>query len=46
MALWKDYRAYHNEQPLRDAIDFVVVNFHLNNNLRRLNIKVAIAISN
>ena len=31
MALWKDYRAYHYEQPLRDAIDFVVVNFYLNN---------------
>ena len=33
MALCKDYRVYHNEQPLRDALDFVVLNFH---NLRML----------
>ena len=31
VALWKDYRAYHNEQPLRVAMDFVVVNDRLHN---------------
>ena len=31
VSLWKDYRAYHNEQPLRVARDFVVVNDHLHN---------------
>ena len=39
VALWKDYRAYHTEQPLRVAMDFVVVmiTYTINlMNLRRL----------
>ena len=31
VALWKDYRAYHNEQPLKAAMHFVVVNYCLYN---------------
>ena len=26
VALWQDYRAHHNMQPVRDALDFVIVN--------------------
>ena len=31
VALWKDYRAYQNEQPLRVAMYFVAVNDRLHN---------------
>ena len=31
VALWNYYRAYHNEQPLKVAMDFVVVNDRLHN---------------
>ena len=26
VALWQDYRAHHNMQPVRDALDFIIVN--------------------
>ena len=29
--MWHCGKIYHNEQPLRDAMDFVVVNDHLHN---------------
>ena len=29
VALWQDFRTYHNMQPLTDAVDFIIVNFVL-----------------
>lgn len=31
VALWQDFRAYNNMQPVKDAIDFVIVNSQLHN---------------
>ena len=31
VALWQDYRVHSNMQPVRDALDFVIVNNKLHN---------------
>ena len=40
VALWQDYRAHCNMEPVKDAVDFVIVNNMLHDEFKRAEISI------